>query len=81
MAGGNEGTWSSCQLLVRVCQYGKVSYVTNGNYGIRGQHILRSYGDVTECRKVLQLAINSVTEDVELLYDCLIQLEQDKGLY
>lgn len=45
------------------------------------QCALRSYGEVTECRKVLQLAINSVTEDVELLYDCLIQLEQDKGLY
>ena len=29
---------------------------------------------------MLQLAINSVTEDVDLLYDCLIQLEQDKGL-
>ena len=41
---------------------------------------LRSYGDVAECRKVLQLAINSVSEDIDLLYDCLIQLEQDKGL-
>ena len=46
----------------------------------QGQCTLRSYGDVVECRKVLQLAINSVTEDVDLLYDCLIQLEQDKGL-
>ena len=46
----------------------------------KDQHAPRSYGDVTECRKVLQLAINSVTEDIDLLYDCLIQLEQDKGL-
>ena len=45
------------------------------------QYTLRAYGDVVECRKVLQLAINSVTEDVDLLYDSLIQLEQDKGLY
>ena len=45
------------------------------------QQTLRSYGDVTECRKVLQLAINSVTDDIDLLYDSLIQLEQDKGCY
>lgn len=43
------------------------------------QHALRSYGDVVECRKVLQLAINSVTEDIDSLYDYLMQLEQDKG--
>ena len=47
---------------------------------IKNHHSPRSYGDVTECRKVLQLAINSVTEDIDLLYDCLIHLEQDKGL-
>jgi len=77
MAGGDEDTWSSCQLLVRICQHGEVSY--HGNHAINGQHTPRAYGDVTECRKVLQLAINSVSEDIELLYDFLIQLEQDKG--
>ncbi|XP_065902651.1 squamous cell carcinoma antigen recognized by T-cells 3-like [Dysidea avara] len=40
----------------------------------------RAYGDIAECCKVLQQAINSVSGDVELLYDSLLQLEQDKGL-
>ena len=43
-------------------------------------HTLRAYGDIAECCKVLQQAINSVSGDVELLYDSLLQLEQDKGL-
>ena len=47
---------------------------------INDHQTCRSYGDILECRKVLQLAINSVTEHVELLYDFLIQLEQDKGV-
>jgi len=39
----------------------------------------RAYGDTAECRKVLQQAINSVSDDIELLYDSLLELEQDKG--
>ena len=78
MARGDEGTWSPYQLLVRVCQHGEVSHITMATM-FKDQYTPRSYGDVTECRKVLQLGINSVTEDIDLLYDCLIQLEQDKG--
>ena len=43
-------------------------------------HTFRAYGDTAECRKVLLQAINSVSDDIELMYDSLLQLEQDKGL-
>ncbi|XP_065900977.1 squamous cell carcinoma antigen recognized by T-cells 3-like [Dysidea avara] len=55
------------------------SHGRHANYWQEYANMERAYGDTAECRKVLLQAINSVSDDIELMYDSLLQLEQDKG--
>ena len=41
--------------------------------------ICRTYGDLQKCRKLLLRAVNSASDDAEMVCDTLLQLEREQG--
>ena len=44
-------------------------------------NLFRAVGDVSNCRKLLNLSVNSVSDDPERVCNALIQFEREQGYY